>query len=70
MADENIYNFSNVFHFFMHYVHDWLAYYFGTHYSIPTEVHYHKMANFPHKCGSIYLGEYDAQELIYISARV
>uniref|UniRef100_A0A9I9EJG5 Uncharacterized protein n=1 Tax=Cucumis melo TaxID=3656 RepID=A0A9I9EJG5_CUCME len=25
-------------HFPMHYVHDWLTHYFGTHYPLPTEV--------------------------------
>ncbi|TYK04516.1 putative mitochondrial protein [Cucumis melo var. makuwa] len=34
------------FHFPMHYVHGWLAYYFDTHYPLPTEVRGPKMTNF------------------------
>ncbi|TYK19639.1 hypothetical protein E5676_scaffold242G00260 [Cucumis melo var. makuwa] len=58
------------FHFPMHYVHGWLAHYFGTHYPLPTEVRGPKMTNFSGKSGSIYFGEYKARELIHNGARI
>ncbi|TYK18070.1 hypothetical protein E5676_scaffold306G004010 [Cucumis melo var. makuwa] len=58
------------FHFPMHYVHGWLAYYFGTHYPLPTEVRGPKMTNFSGESGSIYFGEYEARELIHNGARI
>uniref|UniRef100_A0A9I9DX49 Aminotransferase-like plant mobile domain-containing protein n=1 Tax=Cucumis melo TaxID=3656 RepID=A0A9I9DX49_CUCME len=58
------------FHFPMHYVHGWLAHYFGTHYPLPTEVQGSKMTNFSDEGGSIYFGEYEALELIHNGARI
>ncbi|KAA0050333.1 hypothetical protein E6C27_scaffold88G00590 [Cucumis melo var. makuwa] len=58
------------FHFPMHYVHGWLAHYFGTHYPLPTEVRGPKMTNFSGEGGSIYFGEYEARELIHNGARI
>uniref|UniRef100_A0A9I9E1M3 Aminotransferase-like plant mobile domain-containing protein n=2 Tax=Cucumis melo TaxID=3656 RepID=A0A9I9E1M3_CUCME len=58
------------FHFPMHYVHGWLAHYFGTHYPLPTEVRGSKMTNFSGESGSIYFGEYEARELIHNGARI
>ncbi|KAA0047546.1 hypothetical protein E6C27_scaffold2963G00230 [Cucumis melo var. makuwa] len=58
------------FHFPMHYVHGWLAHYFGTHYPLPTEVRGPKMTNFSGEGGSIYFGEYEARELIHNCARI
>ncbi|XP_050941456.1 uncharacterized protein LOC127149659 [Cucumis melo] len=54
----------------MHYVHGWLAHYFGTHYPLPTEVRGPKMTNFSGEGGSIYFGEYEARELIHNGARI
>ena len=58
------------FHFPMHYVHGWLAHYFGTHYPLPKEVQGPKMANISVEGGSIYFGEYEARELIHNGARI
>uniref|UniRef100_A0A9I9E2G3 Aminotransferase-like plant mobile domain-containing protein n=1 Tax=Cucumis melo TaxID=3656 RepID=A0A9I9E2G3_CUCME len=58
------------FHFPMHYVHGWLAHYFGTHYPLPTEVRGPKMTNFSGEGGSIYFGEYEARKLIHNGARI
>ncbi|KAA0047860.1 hypothetical protein E6C27_scaffold133G001260 [Cucumis melo var. makuwa] len=58
------------FHFPMHYVHGWLAHYFGTHYPLPTEVRGPKMTNFSGEGRSIYFGEYEARELIHNGARI
>uniref|UniRef100_A0A9I9EID3 Uncharacterized protein n=1 Tax=Cucumis melo TaxID=3656 RepID=A0A9I9EID3_CUCME len=59
-----------VFHFSMHYVHGWLAHYFGTHYPLSTEVRGPKMTNFSGEGGSIYFGEYEVRELIHNGARI
>uniref|UniRef100_A0A9I9EI20 Aminotransferase-like plant mobile domain-containing protein n=1 Tax=Cucumis melo TaxID=3656 RepID=A0A9I9EI20_CUCME len=58
------------FHFPMHYVHGWLAHYFGTHYPLPREVRGPKMTNFSGEGGSIYFGEYEARELIHNGVRI
>uniref|UniRef100_A0A9I9E238 Aminotransferase-like plant mobile domain-containing protein n=1 Tax=Cucumis melo TaxID=3656 RepID=A0A9I9E238_CUCME len=58
------------FHCPMHYVHGWLAHYFGTHYPLPTEVRGPKMTNFSDEGGSIYFGEYEARELIHNGTRI
>ncbi|KAA0059654.1 putative mitochondrial protein [Cucumis melo var. makuwa] len=58
------------FHFPMHYVHGWLAHYFGTHYPLPTEVRGPKITNFSGKGWSIHFGEYEARELIHNGARI
>ncbi|KAA0034815.1 hypothetical protein E6C27_scaffold213G00490 [Cucumis melo var. makuwa] len=58
------------FYFSMHYVHGWLAHYFGTHYPLPTEVRGPKMTNFSGEGESIYFGEYEARELIHNGARI
>ncbi|KAA0057575.1 hypothetical protein E6C27_scaffold497G00470 [Cucumis melo var. makuwa] len=58
------------FHFPMHYVHGWLAHYFGTHYPLPREVRGPKMTNFSGEGGSIYFGKYEAHELIHNGARI
>uniref|UniRef100_A0A9I9ECM8 Aminotransferase-like plant mobile domain-containing protein n=1 Tax=Cucumis melo TaxID=3656 RepID=A0A9I9ECM8_CUCME len=58
------------FHFPMHYVHGWLAHYFGTHYPLPTEVRGPKMTKFSGEGGSIYFGKYEARELIHNGARI
>ncbi|KAA0048379.1 hypothetical protein E6C27_scaffold264G00980 [Cucumis melo var. makuwa] len=58
------------FHFPMHYVHGWLAHYFGTHYPLSTKVRGPKMTNFSGEGGSIYFGEYEARKLIHNGARI
>ncbi|KAA0046555.1 hypothetical protein E5676_scaffold403G00180 [Cucumis melo var. makuwa] len=67
MAAGTIYSFAvpvlaNIYH--------GLAYYFDTHYPLPTEVRGPKMTNFSGEGGSIYFGEYEARELIHNGARI
>lgn len=58
------------FHFLMHYVHGWLAYYFGTQYPLSTEVRGFKMADVFGEGGFIYFGENEEQKLIHNGARI
>uniref|UniRef100_A0A9I9ELU2 Aminotransferase-like plant mobile domain-containing protein n=1 Tax=Cucumis melo TaxID=3656 RepID=A0A9I9ELU2_CUCME len=57
-------------HFPMHYVHGWLAHYFGTHYPLPTEVRGPKWLNLFGEGMFIYFDEYGTRKLIHNGARI